>query len=151
MRARPRTWPSIRLRRLSTDVLASGRMPAIYPYRVPVSRKFLTVDHSTHSHAAATIIDPVCGMTVDPAKSPHRFSHEQKTYHFCSAGCRGKFAADPDKYLHGAAPDPAADTKTTIYTCPMHPEVRQIGPGTCPICGMALEPEAGGTDDGGEL
>jgi Cu+-exporting ATPase len=63
------------------------------------------MDHSTHSHAAATTIDPVCGMTVDPAKSPHRHSHEQKTYHFCSAGCRGKFAADPDKYLHGAVPD----------------------------------------------
>jgi Cu+-exporting ATPase len=126
-------------------------MPAIYPYRVSVSRDFLTVNHSTHSHAAATAIDPVCGMTADPAKSPHRLSHAQKTYHFCSAGCRGKFAADPDKYLHGAAPDPAADTKNTIYTCPMHPEIRQVGPGACPICGMALEPEAGGADDGGEL
>ena len=109
------------------------------------------MDHSTHSHAAATTVDPVCGMTVDPAKNPHRLSHAQKTYHFCSAGCRGKFAADPDKYLHGAAPDPAADTKNTIYTCPMHPEIRQVGPGACPICGMALEPEAGGADDGGEL
>ena len=97
-------------------------------------------------------IDPVCGMTVDPAKSPHRFSHAQMTYHFCSAGCRGKFAADPDKYLHGAAPGPTqALPEDTIYTCPMHPEVRQAGPGACPICGMALEPEAGGADDGGEL
>ena len=110
------------------------------------------MDHSTHNHAAATTVDPVCGMTVDPAKSPHRHGHEQKTYHFCSAACRGKFAADPDKYLHGAAPGPAkAVPEGTIYTCPMHPEVRQIGPGACPICGMALEPEAGGTDDGGEL
>ncbi len=109
------------------------------------------MDHSTHSHAAATAIDPVCGMTVDPAKSPHRHSHAQKTYHFCSAGCRGKFAADPGKYLHGVTAEPAAETKNTIYTCPMHPEVRQIGPGACPICGMALEPEAGGADDGGEL
>src|SRR5580693_6809399 len=152
MRASPRTWPSILFRRLSTDVLASGRMPAIYPYRVPVSRDFMTVDHSTHNHAAATVIDPVCGMTVDPAKSPHRHSHAQKTYHFCSAGCRGKFAADPDKYPHGTKAQ-AADTSAagTIYTCPMHPEVRQVGPGACPICGMVLEPEAGGADDGGEL
>ena len=107
------------------------------------------MDRSTHSHAAAATIDPVCGMTVDPAKSPHRLSHAQKTYHFCSAGCRGKFAADPEKYLHGT---PAgAVPEGTIYTCPMHPEVRQVGPGSCPICGMALEPEAGGADDGGEL
>src|SRR5579862_6831456 len=152
MRASPRTWPSIRFRRFNTDVLASGCMAAIYPYRVPVSREFMTVDHSTHSRAAATAIDPVCGMTVDPAKSPHRFSHAEAFYHFCSAGCRGKFAADPDKYLHGPT-TPAADTSPagTISTCPMHPEVRQIGPGACPICGMALEPEAGGADDGGEL
>ena len=109
------------------------------------------MDHSTHAHAGATAIDPVCGMTVDPAKSPHRHSHAQKTYHFCSAGCRGKFAADPDKYLHRAKNEPAVDTKNAIYTCPMHPEIRQVGPGACPICGMALEPEAGGTDDGGEL
>src|SRR5258708_2456032 len=153
MRASPRTWPSIRLRRLSTDVLASGRMPAIYPYRVSVSRDFSTVDHSTYAHAATTI-DPVCGMTVDPAKSRHRHSHAQRTYHFCSAGCRGKFAADPEKYLRGkAAAAPAAEAQSagTIYTCPMHPEIRQAGPGSCPICGMALEPEAGGDDDGGEL
>jgi Cu+-exporting ATPase len=113
----------------------------------------MTVDHSTHSHAAATAIDPVCGMTVDPAKSPHRHSHEQKSYHFCSAGCHGKFAADPEKYLHGTKAGPAANTlpEGTIYTCPMHPQIRQIGPGACPICGMALEPEAGGAEDGGEL
>jgi Cu+-exporting ATPase len=111
----------------------------------------VTVDHSTHSHAAAATIDPVCGMMVDPAKSSHRHSHEQKTYHFCSAGCRRKFIADPEKYLHGAAPAAEALPAGTIYTCPMHPEIRQIGPGSCPICGMALEPEAGGTDDGGEL
>ena len=107
------------------------------------------MDHSTH--AGATVIDPVCGMTVDPAKSPHRLSHAQKTYHFCSAGCRGKFAADPDKYLHRAKSEPAAGAKNAIYTCPMHPEIRQVGPGSCPICGMALEPETAGADDGGEL
>src|ERR1700676_1108872 len=124
MRQRPRTWPSILLRRLSTDVLASGRMPVIYPYRVSVSREFIAVDHLTQTHAAAVATDPVCGMTVDPAKSPHRHSYKQKTYHFCSAGCRGKFAADPDKYLHGAAP---AETLSegTIYTSPTHQEIRK--------------------------
>ena len=97
------------------------------------------MDHSTHAHAGATVIDPVCSMTVDPAKSPHRLSHAQRTYHFCSVGCRGKFAADPDKYLHGAKDEPAADAKNTVYTCPMHPEIREDHPGACPICGMALE------------
>ncbi|HWX83864.1 MAG TPA: heavy metal translocating P-type ATPase [Xanthobacteraceae bacterium] len=109
------------------------------------------MDRSTHSRAAATAIDPVCGMTVDPATSPHRHVFAQRTYHFCSAGCRGKFAADPEKYLRGATAAAEASPAGTIYTCPMHPEIRQAGPGACPICGMALEPEAGGADDGGEL
>ena len=86
------------------------------------------------------VTDPVCGMTVDPATSRHRHEHDGSTFHFCSAGCRDKFAADPDHYL---APhdEPPADPNA-VYTCPMHPEVRQIGPGSCPICGMALEPVA---------
>ncbi len=109
------------------------------------------MDHVRHAHAATgTVIDPVCGMTVDPAQSPHRHDYRHATYHFCSAGCRGKFAADPEKYLGDAKPA-AAVPEGTIYTCPMHPDVRQIGPGSCPICGMALEPELGGADDGGEL
>jgi Cu+-exporting ATPase len=99
----------------------------------------VAVDHSTHAHAA---VDPVCGMTVDPAQSPHHLAYRLKTYYFCSADCRGKFAADPEKYLQGAVPEPAADAlpEGTIYTCPMHPQIRQAGPGNCPICGMALEP-----------
>ncbi len=112
------------------------------------------MDHAVHSHpAGATAVDPVCGMKVDPATSPHRLAHRGHAYHFCSAGCRAKFAADPEKYLHGAAAGPAPEPTTagTVYTCPMHPEVRQIGLGSCPICGMALEPEAGGADEGGEL
>jgi P-type Cu+ transporter len=112
------------------------------------------VNHSPQAHAAAaTATDPVCGMTVDPAKSPHRHDHRHTTYRFCSAGCRSKFASDPDKYLDDAKAGPTAKAvpEGTIYTCPMHPEVRQIGPGSCPICGMALEPELGGADDGGEL
>jgi Cu+-exporting ATPase len=110
------------------------------------------MDHAAHPPAAgATAIDPVCGMTVDPAKTQHRHSHRHQSYFFCSAGCRGKFAVDPEKYLHPAS-DPeaaAAAPEGTIYTCPMHPEVRKLGPGSCPICGMALEPELGGAEDGG--
>jgi P-type Cu+ transporter len=99
-------------------------------------------DHHTTTLAPPdAVTDPVCGMTVDPATSPHRFEYDGATFHFCSAGCRTKFAADPDKYLKprqsDTAPPPPAGA---IYTCPMHPEIRQIGPGSCPICGMALEP-----------
>ncbi|MDH2350062.1 heavy metal translocating P-type ATPase [Bradyrhizobium sp. SSUT112] len=110
-------------------------------------------DHAHDLGAAATKVrDPVCGMTVDPATSKHRFDHHGETFHFCSAGCRTKFAADPAKYLaekneeqKTPAPEMPADT---IYTCPMHPDVRQVGPGSCPICGMALEPEVASLDTG---
>jgi Cu+-exporting ATPase len=94
--------------------------------------------------------DPVCGMSVDPATSKHRFDHQGETFHFCSAGCRTKFAADPAKYLDkqtSQAETPHAELPAgTIYTCPMHPQIRQVGPGTCPICGMALEPEVASLD-----
>ena len=90
--------------------------------------------------AAADAKDPVCGMTVDPAKTPHHADHAGTTYHFCSAGCRTKFAADPVRYLSPAPRDEAPAPPGTVYTCPMDPEVRQVGPGACPICGMALEP-----------
>ncbi len=82
--------------------------------------------------------DPVCGMAVDPHVTPHRHVHTGHTYYFCSTGCRSKFEADPARYL-GDKSAPAAP-KDAIYTCPMHPEIRQVGPGSCPICGMALEP-----------
>jgi Cu+-exporting ATPase len=85
--------------------------------------------------------DPVCGMSVDPHTAKHRAEHAGRTYYFCAAGCRTKFIADPEKYL---SPDEraAADVpEGAIYTCPMHPEIRQVGPGACPICGMALEPD----------
>ena len=89
----------------------------------------------------ALVKDPVCGMSVDPATAGHRFEHEGTTYSFCCAGCQAKFAADPARYL-GPKPAPIkAPPAGTIYTCPMDPEVRQEGPGICPICGMALEPE----------
>ena len=87
-------------------------------------------------------------MTVDPNTSKHRFDHRGTTYHFCSAGCRTKFASTPQQYLGKSKALPAADVpEGTVYTCPMHPEVRQIGPGACPICGMALEPELVSLDD----
>ncbi len=108
------------------------------------------MDHSAHTHGEATMAtDPVCGMKVDPAKSQHSHAHNGRDYFFCSAGCRGKFIGDPERYLGNqtAAPAPATP-KGTIYTCPMHPEIRQIGPGFCPICGMALEP-AGASEESG--
>jgi Cu+-exporting ATPase len=87
-------------------------------------------------------------MSVDPATSKHRFDHHGETFHFCSAGCRTKFAADPAKYLaKEKAPEPEMPAGT-IYTCPMHPEIRQVGPGSCPICGMALEPEVASLETG---
>ena len=98
-----------------------------------------------HSGGALTDRDPVCGMAVDPATSKHRFDYREKTLHFCSAGCRTKFAADPGQYLDNSEPKSAAP-EGTIYTCPMHPQIRQVGPGSCPICGMALEPEVASLD-----
>ena len=97
--------------------------------------------------------DAVCGMSVDPATAKHRAEYAGATYFFCSAGCRAKFVADPEKYAAQKPEEPCCvhhnhDTATkgapaaadAIYTCPMHPEIRQKGPGSCPICGMALEP-----------
>jgi len=85
--------------------------------------------------------DPVCGMTVDPQKTSHVAEHRGRRYYFCSAGCRAKFVAEPERYLSPAREKPPeAAPEGAIYTCPMHPEIRQQGPGFCPICGMALEP-----------
>jgi Cu+-exporting ATPase len=103
--------------------------------------------------AVAAGVDPVCGMTVDPETAKHRFTYAGTEYLFCSAGCKTKFEASPGHYLQRAAEaaqfDRMLDRKAkveakpgAIYTCPMHPEVRQVGPGTCPKCGMALEPAA---------
>jgi Cu+-exporting ATPase len=93
-------------------------------------------------------IDPVCGMTVDPHTAKHRHDHLGHTYYFCSAGCRTKFITDPDKYLSPREHDAEPVPEGTIYTCPMHPEIRQVGPGACPICGMALEPDLVTADSG---
>jgi Cu+-exporting ATPase len=106
---------------------------------------------STATRHAHTARDPVCGMDVDPRATPHRAMHAGRTWYFCSARCRERFAAAPGD-VQGARPAPAPDPGT-VYTCPMHPEVRQMGPGDCPRCGMALEPLAPGAeaDDGREL
>ena len=90
--------------------------------------------------------DPVCGMKVDPATAKHRFNYKDHEYLFCSGRCRERFAADPVSFLKPKQPAAAAPAGT-IYICPMDPEVRQVGPGTCPICGMALEPEQVSLDD----
>jgi Cu+-exporting ATPase len=103
-------------------------------------------DHRGHrrpAHAAApagTVKDPVCGMNVDPHTARHTAMHAGRPYYFCSDGCRTKFVADPEKYLSPDAARAKPVPEGTIYTCPMHPEIRQVGPGSCPICGMALEP-----------
>lgn len=116
-------------------------------------------NHDTHAHgccsqqardpqSAAVLTDPVCGMSVT-ADSPHAAEHGGARYYFCSAGCRKKFLATPDRYLQQKRRSPdshqshvvaGSDRSDAVYTCPMHPEIRQIGPGSCPICGMALEP-----------
>ncbi|HEX9462002.1 MAG TPA: heavy metal translocating P-type ATPase [Alphaproteobacteria bacterium] len=95
--------------------------------------------HHAHEPAPALAKDPVCGMTVNPATAKHKASHGGVTYFFCNPRCREKFEAYPQRYVSPAPVAPAAPAGT-IYTCPMHPEIRQVGPGSCPICGMALEP-----------
>ena len=118
------------------------------------SSRSLAPDHSGHAHhhdhAADTALDPVCGMKVDPSTARHKAEHEGKTFYFCSEGCHTKFDADPAKYVHEkmrpARPVNLPDG--TIYTCPMHPQIRQVGPGNCPICGMALEPEVASAETG---
>jgi len=84
--------------------------------------------------------DPVCGMKVDPGTSKHRLDHGGQTFHFCSADCQAKFATAPESYLKPKAMAAEPVKAEAVYTCPMHPQIRQIGPGSCPICGMTLEP-----------
>ncbi len=87
-----------------------------------------------------TVEDPVCRMRVDPKTARFQHPHRDQTYYFCCQGCRDKFRADPGKYLAATPAQPAPPRPGVPYTCPMHPEVRQMGPGACPKCGMALEP-----------
>ena len=93
-------------------------------------------------------VDPVCGMRVDPAKSAYSHAYSARLYHFCSARCRTKFAQEPETFLAKRDGKPRTPPAGTIYTCPMHPQIQQPQPGSCPICGMALEPVTAGQDTG---
>ncbi|MBI4292018.1 MAG: YHS domain-containing protein, partial [Betaproteobacteria bacterium] len=86
--------------------------------------------------------DPVCGMSVEPGRAAGTAAHGGSTYYFCSAHCKSAFERDPVKYLGATARSGAPSPGANMYTCSMHPEVRQAGPGSCPKCGMALEPES---------
>src|SRR3546814_4466805 len=82
-------------------------------------------DQHSEDHKPQLFTDPVCGMTVDPATTPHHAVHDGHDYHFCSVGCQTKFMADPDRYLGTKSADPIAVAPGTLWTCPMHPEVRR--------------------------
>src|SRR5260370_15142810 len=92
------------------------------------------------------VIDPVWGANVDRDRTQYRVAYAGKAYSFCSAICQSKFAADPARHLADKATPVQAVSEGTIYTCPMHPQIRQVGPGNCPICGMVLEPEVASLD-----
>ena len=106
----------------------------------------MTAEHHHEASPKDRAVDPVCSMTVDPHTAKHRADYHGHPYYFCSAGCRTKFVNGPQKYLDAREPEPVAED--TVYTCPMHSQIRQVGPGSCPICGMALEPELAGSDIG---
>jgi Cu+-exporting ATPase len=118
-------------------------------------------DHSHHDRAGEAappdglapgeVIDPVCGMSISPADAVGTADYQGKTYHFCSDRCLEQFRADPARFIDASRTEDSraatAADRAAEYTCPMHPEIRQIGPGSCPICGMALEPVTVTLDD----
>ncbi|MEQ1671350.1 MAG: heavy metal translocating P-type ATPase, partial [Hyphomicrobium sp.] len=110
-------------------------------FKKSVSKSAMPATSTAAAAPVAAAIDPVCHMSVDTSIGKLTHEYAGTTYHFCCKGCQTKFAADPERYLN---PQPKAETppppKGTMYTCPMDPEIVQEGPGTCPICGMALEP-----------
>ncbi len=104
----------------------------------------MTTEHSTKTE----FIDPVCGMAITPENAAEKYDFQGKTYYFCSTGCLNKFRQDPQSFLEQKQEEePVVESTSVEYTCPMHPEVMQIGPGTCPKCGMALEPKTFSLDD----
>jgi Cu+-exporting ATPase len=109
-------------------------------------------NHQSAAQETADAIDPVCGMQVKRESAKHRFEYKDREYLFCCARCRERFQTDPETFLkpkEQRQPEPKPPAPAgAIYTCPMDPEVRQVGPGTCPICGMALEPEQVSLDQG---
>ncbi len=118
----------------------------------------MTDDHSACCHTSSQLpvlaesaVDPVCGMTVDPKNAAGSHTYQGKTYYFCSSHCVAKFQTDPERFLKKStvtAPALTAPATTGPYICPMHPEIVQDGPGTCPKCGMALEPIQPSAEDG---
>jgi Cu+-exporting ATPase len=101
---------------------------------------------SGESDPSDQVVDPVCGMTLDPQTADHYAHHAGRDYHFCRADCRAKFVADPEYYLSKSAAESVEALPGTMWICPMDPEIRQDHPGACPICGMALEPEVMSAD-----
>ncbi len=116
----------------------------VYHFCSPGCREKFIADPETYFEA----VDPVCGMKVDRSAARHIAKHAGERFYFCSARCLEKFEAEPKTYLKGK-PTPEPMPAGTIYTCPMHPEIEQVGPGDCPICGMALEPKGVPTGDEG--
>ncbi|MGE0525991.1 MAG: heavy metal translocating P-type ATPase [Bdellovibrionales bacterium] len=111
------------------------------PYDHPGHHSCCSVKPTTQA-TPALIRDPVCGMMIDSGSVKGGSLHYKgETYYFCNLKCKTKFQTEPEKYLIPTKTQPARIAKDAIYTCPMHPEIRQKGPGNCPICGMALEPE----------
>jgi Cu+-exporting ATPase len=120
---------------------ADNNVPLVHIGR----KKYDPAEDEMLTDPAGQEIDPVCGMTVSPATAAGKYDYRNKTYYFCAAGCLNRFRLDPEKYLN---PKKQEDQPAGIeYTCPMHPEVVQIGPGSCPKCGMALEPKIISLDD----
>jgi len=108
-------------------------------------KKYDPAEEEMHADLLGPETDPVCGMTVSPATAAGQYEYNGKTYYFCAVGCLDRFRQDPEKYLN---PRLQADQPLDVeYTCPMHPEIIQIGPGSCPKCGMALEPKVISLDD----
>ena len=102
-----------------------------------------TTEPMPHEHALqdTEVLDPVCGMTIAPADAVGHVEYGGKTYYFCNQSCLERFKANPERFFRPPAEiEPTADERAREYTCPMDPEVRQLGPGACPKCGMALEP-----------
>jgi Cu+-exporting ATPase len=134
---------------------AEGQVPASAPVQIQRSHEGHCVrDHGdAHSEHDTSVIDPVCGMKVEPTTAAGEYEYDGTKYYFCAVRCKERFAADPSSFL---SPRTTTDPESKIqnpkskigeYTCPMHPEIVQIGPGSCPICGMALEPKEITLDD----
>src|SRR5699024_8215644 len=138
-------WPnctrSAQVKDRCRDARLSKRSPAIRPVRIRLQTRLRSNTMSSTMEKA--LKDPVCGMAVTP-DSKHFSSYRNQTWYFCSDHCKQRFEADPQAILDGSHKNGAHSAQggsDNIYTCPMHPEVRQQGPGDCPDCGMALEPE----------